>query len=54
MAIKYTEGQLNTMDKSLLVQMFLNRQEQLEVLTDKVRTLNEKKQLMMKQLIKTI
>ena len=42
MAIKYTEEQLNTIDKSLLVQMFLNQQEQLETLTTQVRSLNEK------------
>ena len=42
MAIKYTEEQLNTIDKSLLVQMFLNQQEQLEILTTQVRSLNEK------------
>lgn len=35
MAIKYTEEQLNSIDKSLLVQMFLNQQEQLESLTRK-------------------
>ena len=51
MAIKYTEEQLNTIDKSLLVQMFLNEQEQLELLTGEVRTLNEKMQLMMEQII---
>ena len=51
MAIKYTEEQLNTIDKSLLVQMFLNQQEQLELLTGEVRTLNEKMQLMMEQII---
>ena len=51
MAIKYTEEQLNTIDKSLLVQMFLNQQEQLEALTNEVHTLNEKMQLMMEQLI---
>ena len=51
MAIKYTEEQLNTIDKSLLVQMFLNQQEQLETLTTQVRSLNEKMQLMMEQLV---
>ena len=51
MAIKYTEEQLNTIDKSLLVQMFLNQQEQLEILTTQVRSLNEKMQLMMEQLV---
>ena len=51
MAVKYTKEQLNTIDKSLLVQMFLNQQEQLELLTGEVHTLNEKLQLMMEQLI---
>lgn len=42
MAVRYTEAQLNTIDKSLLIQMFLNQQEQLETLTTEVRSLNEK------------
>ena len=29
MAVRYTEEQLNTVDKSLLIQMFLNQQDQL-------------------------
>lgn len=28
MAIKYTEEQLNTVDKSIIIQMFLNQQEE--------------------------
>lgn len=51
MAIKYTEDQLNTLDKSFLVQMYLNLQEQLESLTKETHELNEKMQLMMEQLI---
>lgn len=51
MAVRYTEEQLNTVDKSLLIQMFLNQQEQLETLTTEVRSLNEKMQLMMEQLV---
>lgn len=51
MVVRYTEEQLNTVDKSLLIQMFLNQQEQLETLTTEVRSLNEKMQLMMEQLI---
>lgn len=51
MAIKYTEEQLNTIDKSLLVQMFLDQQEQLQTLTTEVHSLNEKMQLMMEQLV---
>ena len=49
MAIKYTEEQLNSVDKSLLVQMFLNQQEQLESLTAEIHSLNEKMQLMMER-----
>ena len=30
MVIKYTEEQLNSVDKSMLIHMFLNQQEQLE------------------------
>ena len=51
MAVRYTEEQLNTIDKSLLIQMFLNQQEQLETLSTEVRSLNEKMQLMMEQLV---
>ena len=51
MAVRYTEEQLNTVDKSLLIQMFLNQQEQQETLTAEVRSLNEKMQLMMEQMI---
>lgn len=51
MAVRYTEEQLNTMEKSLLVQMILNQQEQLEHLTAEVHSLNEKMQLMMEQLV---
>ena len=51
MAVRYTEEQLNTVDKSLLIQMFLNQQEQQEPLTAEVRSLNEKMQLMMEQMV---
>lgn len=58
MAIKYTEEQLNTVDKSLLVQMFLNLQDemvrsnnQVDLLTQEVQSLNEKMQVMMEQLV---
>lgn len=51
MAARYTEEQLNTVDKSLLIQMFLNQQEQQEPLTAEVRSLNEKMQLMMEQMV---
>ncbi len=48
MQMNFTEEQLNNMDKSLLVQMFLNMQEQLDLLTKETHELNEKMQLMMK------
>lgn len=51
MAIKYTEAQLNMLDKSLLIQMFLNQQEQLETITEQLHSLDKKMQLMMEQLI---
>ena len=51
MAVNYTEEQLNSLDKSFLIQMFLNQQEQVEKLTDEVRSLNEKMQLIMEQLV---
>ena len=49
MAIKYTEEQLNTVDKSIIIQMFLNQQEelskavnQIEQLTKEVQSGNDK------------
>ena len=42
MAMKYTEEQLNTVDKSLIIQMFLAEQEQTEKLTKQVEELNVK------------
>lgn len=37
MAIKYTEEQLNSMDKSLLITMFLGLQEQFELVSEKLK-----------------
>ena len=51
MAIKYTEEQLNSVDKSMLIQMFLNRQEQLEKVSADLHSLDTKMQAMMEQLI---
>lgn len=51
MAHKFTEEQLNNADKSLLIQMILNLQDQSEALTKEVHDLNEKMQLMMEQLV---
>lgn len=51
MAFKYTEEQLNKLDKELLVQLFLGMQAQLEELTRQTQALNDKMQLMMEQLV---
>ena len=51
MAIKYTEEQLNNVDKSMLIQMFLNQQEQLEKVSADLHSLDTKMQIMMEQLI---
>ena len=51
MAVKYTEEQLHTIDKSILIQMLLQSQEQVSTLTDEVHALNEKMQLIMEQLV---
>lgn len=51
MALKFTEEQLNTFDKSLVIQMFLEQQAQTEQLTEEVRSLNDKMQKIMEQLV---
>jgi len=51
MAFKYTEEQLNKLDKKLLISLFLGMQDQMEELTKQTEALNEKMQLMMEQLI---
>lgn len=51
MVMKFTEEQLNTLDKSILIQMFMNQQVQMEGLTKEVHSLNEKMQLLMEQLV---
>lgn len=51
MAFKYTEEQLNKLDKELLISLFLGMQNQMEELTKQTEALNEKMQLMMEQLI---
>ena len=42
MAMKYTEEQLNTIDKSLVIHMLLAEQERTEELTKQVKELNAK------------
>ena len=44
MEIKYTEEELNSIDKSLLIKMFLNLQNQMETLTVETKALNDKMQ----------
>ena len=58
MAIKYTEEQLNTIDKSLLIQMFLGMQEELSSVNEEMHRMSEemsgmdqKMQLLMEQVI---
>ena len=51
MAVKYTEEQLNSVDKSFLIQLLLQQQEQLEAITKELHTSNEKMQLLMEQVI---
>ena len=51
MVVKFTEEQLNMFDESLLVELLMNQQEQVETLTEELHDLNEKMQLMMEQLV---
>lgn len=51
MEIKYTVEELNSIDKSLLIKMFLNLQNQMETLTVETKALNDKMQQMMEQLV---
>lgn len=51
MAVKFTEKQLNTFDKPILVQLLVAQQEQNEKLTQELQALNEKMQLIMEQLV---
>ncbi len=50
MAVKFTEEQLNTFDKSLLIQLLVDQQEQVENLTKELHETNEKMQLILEQL----
>lgn len=51
MVANFTEEQLNNLDKSFLIQLLLNQQEQTQMLAKEVQSLNEKMQLMMEQLV---
>lgn len=41
MSVKFTEEQLNNFDKAMLIQLFLNQQEQLESIDNKMQLLLE-------------
>ena len=51
MAINYTEEQLNSVDKSFLIQLLLQQKEQLNALTKELHATNEKMQHLMEQVI---
>lgn len=51
MAVNYTEGQLNSVDKPFLIQLLLQQQEQINALTKELHASNEKMQLLMEQVI---
>ena len=51
MAFKYTEDQLNKMDKAFLIELFLGLQDQMEELTKETHALNQKMQLLMEQVV---
>ena len=51
MAVKYTEEQLNSVDKSFLIHLLLQQQEQLSALTEELHAANEKMQRLMEQVI---
>ena len=51
MAVKYTEEQLNNVDKSFLILLLLQQQEQLESVTRELHDTNEKMQKLMEQLV---
>lgn len=49
MAFKFTEEQLNTLDKSFIVELFLQLQEQNENLSGEIQDLNRKIELLIEQ-----
>lgn len=52
MAVRYTEEQLNSVDKPFLIQLLLQQQEQLNALTEELHAANEKMQLLMEQVVR--
>lgn len=51
MAMKYTEEQLNSIDRSILIQLFLAMQEESEKQTRKLEEMDKKLQQIMEQLV---
>ena len=51
MAVKFTEEQLNTFDKSLIIQLLISQQNQNEALAKELRELNQKMQVLMEQMV---
>ena len=51
MAMKYTEEQLNNIDKTVLVQLFLAMQEESEKQTRKLEEMDQKLQRIMEQVV---
>lgn len=51
MAVEFTEEQLNTLDKSLIIQLLISQQEQNKALTKELRELNQKMQVLMEQMV---
>lgn len=51
MTVKFTEEQLNTLDKSLIIQLLISQQEQNNALTRELRELNQKMQVLMEQIV---
>ena len=50
MAFKFTEEQLNTLDKSFIVELFLQLQEQNDKLSGEIQDLNRKMELLIEQI----
>lgn len=50
MAFKFTEEQLNTLDKSFIVNLFLQLQDQNDKLSDEVQELNKKMEVLIEQI----
>lgn len=50
MAFKFTEEQLNTLDKSFIVNLFLQLQDQNDKLSDEIQELNKKMEVLLEQI----